>query len=413
MTDAISGVLVGAYERDNFGDILFLHATRYALGTRTALATSPFEADTRALGGDIVSDYTDVFLKQPDISFLWTVGGEIGGTTSIDAASMSSIAARASRRSLPPYASPYLPRPSRHSSLRRAPSVVNSVGVSALAFAEHERRVEAIGALREATFLSVRDSESSRFLKRMGISHSVAPDIVHTIQDWLGAPPRDGRDVALVQLSAEVLGRVGSHAVAKALAGSVPARFTLRVFFAGEAPGHDSREGMEIVASEYRKLTSRPVEVSEALTAHDKAAEIARASLWIGTSLHGFIVATAYGVPRVGLEIQKVAQYARTWDIQAPVAVKMTDLQRAVEAALERNSISSMREARRLRALAHANSVSAIAAIESAKPATLARLREEQAALTQLWLQQRPRAYVEWLRVFKARARRRARRVKW
>ena len=66
----------------------------------------------------------------------------------------------------------------------------------------------------------------------------------------------------------------------------------------------------------------------------DLVDRIAPARVVIGTSLHGRIVAAAYGVPRVPLACDKPTQYARTWYPGMPFDVGIDDLDAAVAAAL-------------------------------------------------------------------------------
>ncbi len=49
--------------------------------------------------------------------------------------------------------------------------------------------------------------------------------------------------------------------------------------------------------------------------------EIAGAYAWLGSSLHGRIVASAYGVPRVSIAKRKLDEYAQTWDPDMPWGV--------------------------------------------------------------------------------------------
>ncbi|WP_081813844.1 polysaccharide pyruvyl transferase family protein [Microbacterium sp. CH12i] len=334
------GLFIGAYERDNFGDLLFLTQTRHFMRGVDASGSSLIDSDMTGVGGEHVSAYPSL-LHGARVPFVWVVGGETGGTSVTDAVAMLDHDLRGrgadSGLGLPAYASPYLPRPSRYPALQGSASVINSVGVSGVRPLTGKHRIETIGALREATFLSVREAASSQVLTRLGIEHRLAPDLVHTVAKTTPLDAESDRTIALVQAKVKHIERVGIPEFAKLLAGSGSLRpFHIRLFSAGEAPGHDSLEVLKTVAHEFRAFGGGArIDVSEARTAHEKAAEIASAGLWIGTSLHGYIISTSYNVPRVGLMLRKVKQYASSWDIPAPSGVPLRSLDGAIEQALE------------------------------------------------------------------------------
>lgn len=358
------GVLVGAYERDNFGDILFLQASRHWLGERSALPTAAFAGDTTNYDGDVIDAYAEV-LEGSAVPFVWVVGGEVGSTSIAQAA--TAAGQEPTIPGLPTYASPYLPRPSRHPASAGSKYVVNSVGLAPAIGLSGRRRIEVMGALQEATFLSVRERGSSALLDRWGIAHQLAPDIVHTIRSSIAVPRlADERDVALVQLKAQHIHAYGLERVARVLSDSVQLRpYRLRLFSAGEAPGHDSTEVLHRLAHQIRQSARQDrVEVSTARTALEKAAEIASSGLWVGTSLHGFIISTAYGVPRVALLLDKVARYARTWDVNQPAKVPLEEIDNAVATATAVSEAEHEDTAERLADLAENNAKAAVAHLD-------------------------------------------------
>ncbi|WP_162564284.1 polysaccharide pyruvyl transferase family protein [Microbacterium ureisolvens] len=331
----VAGVLVGAYERDNFGDILFLEQTRHYLGGIESVACAPSSGDTSAVGGDAVEAYSAVFARS-EIRFVWTVGGEAGATSVGDALRMSGGSLEPSSLGMiTSSASPYLPRPTRHVATARVPAIVNSVGISGVATLHGARRLEAIASLREASFLSVRDRASAELLRSLSITHAVSPDLVQTLRLTADLRQNPSPDIAIVQAKAARIRQIGITRFADALRTSFAlSRFRIRLFSAGEAPGHDSTELLANVADEFRRRGGGDrIDVSTARTALDKASEIARSGFWAGTSLHGFIIATAFAVPRVGLLLKKVEQYANSWDIPYPTGVSLRHLDRAVESA--------------------------------------------------------------------------------
>ncbi|GGF39137.1 hypothetical protein GCM10010922_13080 [Microbacterium sorbitolivorans] len=153
--------------------------------------------------------------------------------------------------------------------------------------------------------------------------------LTHEVRDEL-------RNVALVQAKVKFIHEIGIENFARALLNANSLKsYHIRFFSAGEAPGHDSTETLETLASKVNELShGTRADVSTAKTAREKFDEISRCGLWIGTSLHGYIISTSFGVPRIGLFIEKLNRYASTWQVPYPTGVKIGDLDRAVEGAL-------------------------------------------------------------------------------
>src|SRR4051794_17066528 len=135
-------LLVGAYERDNFGDLLFLLVTeRYLLGAEV-VAAAPFSADMRALLDREIPAYGPL-LREETFDAIWTVGGQVGRVDVRRAYGMSASAEdwRAfgattegeqlaiMRRAVggTPMVSPYIPLPSEYPRNGGALTVLNSV----------------------------------------------------------------------------------------------------------------------------------------------------------------------------------------------------------------------------------------------------------------------------------------------
>jgi hypothetical protein len=181
---------VGAYERDNFGDLLFLLLTERYLTGCEIVAAAPFAADMTPLLDRRVVAYGDA-LNNSEFDVIWSVGGQIGGTTLESALRMSKspaeyaafrAAAPAEKRDLmraalhgADLASPYIPTPGAFGRNAAAVSVLNSVGIAgARGLAPHVRE-EVFEVLRTTDVVSVRDRESSDFLSRIGVAHTLAP----------------------------------------------------------------------------------------------------------------------------------------------------------------------------------------------------------------------------------------------
>ena len=341
-------LLVGAYERDNLGDLLFLLVTERYVAEAEVVAAAPFAADMRALLDRRVHAYGPLLRDEPwDV--VWTVGGQIG---SIDLR-------RAYRLSAAPEALARFDRANpltRARILRRAVggvrveapyipdltpgalTIVNSAGLSGIRWLPAGRRDRLIALLRTRSSISVRDGASSRFLTNAGIEHDLAPDAVHAVNRlWPGE--RDPRsDVAVVQVSRGILAQLRLERLADALAASPAlAKLRIRLLLAGTANGHDAAEDLERLAAAVRRAApGRDIALLEARRPRELVEEIRRAKVVVASSLHVRIVAAAFGIGRVSLARPKTTRYARTWDADMPFDVGPDGLDAAVARAIAR-----------------------------------------------------------------------------
>ena len=341
-------LLVGAYERDNLGDLLFLLVTERYVAEAEVVAAAPFAADMRALLDRRVHAYGPLLRDEPwDV--VWTVGGQIG---SIDlrrayrlSASPEALArfdranpltrARILRRAVGGVRveAPYIP-----DLTPGALTIVNSAGLSGIRWLPAGRRDRLIALLRTRSSITVRDGASSRFLTNAGIEHDLAPDAVHAVNRlWPGE--RDPRsDVAVVQVSRGILAQLGLERLAAAIAASPAlAALRIRLLLAGTANGHDAAEDLERLAALVRRAApGRDVALLEARRPRELVEEIRRAKVVVASSLHVRVVAAAFGIGRVSLVRPKTTRYARTWDADMPFDVGPDGLDAAVARAIAR-----------------------------------------------------------------------------
>lgn len=352
--------LIGAYERDNFGDLLFLERTRRYLAAAGMheLTLAPFSSSHEQLTGAPVGAISTA-ARSGACGALWTVGGEVGGVAAHSAYLMLDDEARAvgyhdlprrARREIirrefdgPLLDLAYLPRPSEFPASWHVPSVLNSVGLSGIAGLTAEVAANARYALRDADYISVRERTSSALLDSLAIPHVMAPDLVHTMRrdldhlatPWARADARASNKV-LVHMSAATLSRQTPAALARTLRTSAHlAGADVRLFVAGLAPHHDSLDLYRDVMDEVRKLgPAFDISVSPAKTAMEKVEEIATSRLVVTTSLHATILSISFDVPHVGLLIEKLSRYSQTWGDPMPTAVTLGDLPSAIDRAL-------------------------------------------------------------------------------
>lgn len=346
--------LIGAYERDNFGDLLFLERAHRYLGESAVVPLAPFSrSETASVKHTAdVERYSDAIGRRR-LKGVFVVGGEVGGTSVADAFRMSSSASdydrwlgeRAVRRrqllelhlGASAFSSPYLPRMSASERTLTIPLVVNSVGLSGIRRLMGSRRDEAWNAVRESSHLSVRDRDSSNVLKSGGVAHILAPDVVHTLRLDKNFVPEVRPDVALVQVKSGSLQRIGPQRFAEALSASASLKgMKIQLFAAGYASGHDSLELYRSVSNAFCKIdSSKRLLMPEDLNPLEKAKMIAGCGVWIGTSLHGWIISSSFCRPRVGLDLVKVGRYARTWSDPMPTEVGVDDMDSAIARAFE------------------------------------------------------------------------------
>lgn len=375
-----SVVAVGAYERDNFGDMLYAELVDRVVGSRATFTfAAPFARDmTAAFGRDVPA--AAPLLDEGPVDAIWTVGGEVG-TAELGHAYRTAFGenARAFNRMSPEQReevlseatgtkvrdSAYMPRPSSHKGSAAAAFVLNSVGLSAIGRVGGARRAALDATLREATFISVRDARSHSFLTSVGIEHLFVPDLAHLVSD-VYEPNRIDDAYALVQVPEFAVKAHGADNWARSIAESLTGTgLGIRFFMAGTAPGHDTVTTAERLAEVASGMLGNDVTVSTARGVWPRVDEIANASLWLGGSLHGRIISSSYGVPRVSIGSRKTDAYAASWDSGMPFGATPDNVSHAVSTALstrhntaESNALAEQSRDGIERAFAHVTSFS-------------------------------------------------------
>ncbi|MEI5675760.1 MULTISPECIES: polysaccharide pyruvyl transferase family protein [unclassified Nocardioides] len=353
---------VGAYERDNFGDLLFLLLTERYLTGSEIVASAPFAADmTELLDRQVVA--TGEHLQQHRYDVVWSVGGQVGALDLEGAFRMAvppgefaayQTATPARQREIlsaavagAPITSPYVPTVGAFPLNGGAVSVLNSVGIAGLTTRSVKVRHEMAAVLQTADVVSVRDKPSSKYLQELGVEHTLAPDVVHTLRVLEPYEPDPDSDVVVLQVSSGLAALMGHETIAEQLAASRHLGGSkVRFVMAGLATSHDSVADCERIAERLQQLSpSTEIEFATGRQPLDVVKAIRDARLVIGTSLHVRIVAASYDLPRVTFERTKPTRYARHWDKHMPFHVAVTDLDEAMGAALGARNRPEVREA--------------------------------------------------------------------
>jgi hypothetical protein len=339
-------VLFGAFDRHNFGDLLFPHLLAALLPGRTFGFAGLAARDLRACGGLRVKPLT------APAAHLIHAGGELLTCSAWQAAVMlldpaAAAAAIARYDDDPAAAAEWAAR--QLGTSRSMPYVVgrdalapggklifNAVGGVEWNALSSAQRDEVKAALRQADWLSVRDHVTQAALWAEGIAAPLCPDPAVMVVQCFGEVIRQHRQQRAVkaiqdafpqgylacQFSADFADDASLDALANGLSRVAAATgLGLALFRAGAAPWHDDPALYDALQ---RRLLSGTARLFPSLHLWDICALIAASRGTIGSSLHGRIVALAYGLPRVSLmppqqgrRPDKRAAFAETWEPDA------------------------------------------------------------------------------------------------
>lgn len=337
-------LLFGAFDRHNFGDLLLAHCAAARYRRRAVVFTGLTARDLTAFGGHRVEPLADVLgaLGEDAVDFVH-VGGEVLTTTAWEAAVMLQTPADAAAAIATYDRDPEARRDWAAATLRSkrlVPYVVDrallpsgsvvhfdAVGGVALETLAPDERAEVFHALKSATSVSVRDRRTADAVREAGIRADLVPDpaaaTAALLGDAIAARNRTGEMAALyarmpdwiaVQLSADHGDDATLDRLAQALHECAMYRDCGVVLFrAALAPWHDDRDTLERLS---RRLAGRPVAILESAHLLDICALLAGARAYIGTSLHGWIVAESFGAAAhclVRSPRDKAASYLDTW----------------------------------------------------------------------------------------------------
>jgi len=351
---------IGAYERDNFGDLLFFQVLKEYLSDCTVIAGSIMYSDMTETLGEKVLPYP-ILLKKYSWDTVWVVGGEVGGVD-IDAAynmslspeqlrvysNLSSAKKRViqkaySGNSVPDTA--YLPDKSLFSELRQCKLIINSVGISNIEKLQNAYIAKrSLTILKEAHQLTVRDKKSAIYCRKNNISSQLIPDVVHSIgrmDNWIALKKQVSNKSPYItfQMNQGLLRSYNRYEVARILV-SIIKKYKVKIIMvaAGIAAHHDSyAEYHHLKMLVGREVGKENIEVLLSRKPSVIVERIINSMLWVGTSLHGRIVASSFHVPRISLTNEKVDSYAETWDHHFPSNVMLQDVPSIIGEVLNKN----------------------------------------------------------------------------
>lgn len=387
-------IVFGAFDRHNFGDLLFAHVAQALLQPQPLLFAGLAGADLRADGGHRLQPVRT--LSQELQALQTTSGGRPPRLIHAGGEILDCDAWQAAVMLLPPQEAQQAI--ARHGGSRQAqlawareqlgmpdlaPYVAgralfpdalilhNAVGGADLVQAEPALRAEVEAKLRQASAIAVRDARTAGLLAAAGIDCMLLPDpaclVAELFEREIGLRLRNGVAAAMrqafphgylaVQFSADFGDDASLLRIAVQLDRlSAASGFGIVLFMAGAATWHDELCCLQRAAQ--RMAAPARVQVAQSLFLWDICALIAGSRGYLGSSLHGRIVAMAHGLPRLnllqpGTRPGKHAAYAATWDAghaaaQSAAQVEVQDLADGMLAALGADPVRLRREAHAL-----------------------------------------------------------------
>jgi hypothetical protein len=363
---------VGAFERDNFGDLLFLAVLRKIVGNCAEIVpASIIFSDMRNVFNEIVYPY-DLMLRKCAWDAVWVVGGEIGSVDIenalsmdlphiVDGTNISRLGQNEKKQLFGLLNAPtgqqlaYIPNLMKYKKNRKTKVVINSVGIHRLEKMREPILGDTIELLKYAN-LSVRDIESDIFCKKHDIGHTLIPDVVHAVSKYYPKKifKQPARRYFVFQASLDSLSGLKSYKRIVQILIEVAEMLNADVVFlpAGITYRHDSTDAYEKIVKEFN-VASRKY-AANIFTERDpiKIAEcIAMSEMCIATSLHCRVVSESYKVKRITLKNvnRKTSNYAKYWDSDFPSDVDINRLPEVVAATKSvKGSFSNNKELREL-----------------------------------------------------------------
>lgn len=380
-------ILFGAFDRHNFGDLLFPHIAAALLPGKNLIFAGLAERDLRPYGGHQVGALAQIASEWGGhAANVLHAGGELLTCDAWQAAIMllapdeaQAAIARLDAHEmekkkwaqgilgisdLAPYTF------ARQHFPGTASVIYNGVGGVDLASRDARFRAEVETKLRAADHIGVRDRVTLACLAAAGIAARLMPDPAVMAAELFGEQIRlqarkDETAEALdtfpqgyiaVQFSADFGDDATLTEIAAQLDQASHETGLGVVFFrAGAAPWHDDLDCYQRCAA---RMQSRSAKLFSSIYLWDICALIAHSRAYCGSSLHGRIVAMAFALPRVNLRhpaeanpLTKQAACASTWEAPGmPVTVEVTSIGQGIRQAMAADPETLRHKARELAA---------------------------------------------------------------
>jgi hypothetical protein len=387
--------ILGAFDRLNYGDILFPVVIDYAL--KKSSLVMPFESygtkrsDLSHFGGGVSLSLRDLLAATRDDieTILIVAGGEILDATwstvySYLVPKYNEVLLRGLRRVLGTNMIDFLVRKAARADIMspfilgrkdfRTPTRVfyNAVGGSALAQMRRSKLIRIGEKLAEASYISVRDFTTKNVLDSLDlpIKIELAPDSAAIISDIY---PLEKLEPFISNVIRKFLddnqqgyicfqsGRYSAYGREKVIAeqlSEIGRRTGLPIVLLtiGHAVGHEDRVAIEKIR---RYFPAKIAAVAPTiLNIFDIMAAISHASVFAGTSLHGAITAISYGIPYAAIcsNVPKLQEYLNTWyPLAASHPYDFENLNATIEEAMQSDLIELRKCRERMIRLAYQN----------------------------------------------------------
>lgn len=370
-TTGIPTILFGAFDRHNFGDLLFPHIVAALLAGKDLLFAGLAARDLRFYGGHRVSALAQLAAHwgERPVNIIH-VGGELLSCDAWEAAVMllapdqaQKIVARLDSRLQERLAwahsqlgsaalAPYTLAPELFP--QAAHVFYNAVGGVDLNQCEPALRAEVLAKLRAADDVSVRDQQTKALLDAAGVTTRLIPDPAVMVAELFGTKIRQRATQGEV---AQILGALPQGYIAVQFSAdfgddqtlaeiaaqldriAIASGFGVVFFRAGAAPWHDDLRCYQRAAA---RMHAPSVQIFSSLNLWDICALIAHSRVYCGSSLHGRIVAMAFGRPRINLRHPaqatrrtKQTAFAATWEqAGTPATVEIYEIANGIRDAL-------------------------------------------------------------------------------
>ncbi|MDT0182962.1 polysaccharide pyruvyl transferase family protein [Microbacterium sp. ARD31] len=311
---------IGAYDRFNFGDLLFPHAIdRYSPEPVSHISTTRVDLSER--GGVKTVAVQDVVLSPGDS--LIVGGGDVLSASWLGAwwhlqSEKVDFVARAANRLLPQpvmnemarralsgsWPLPFVPPPDICSATAVAYSSVSGSHIHAL----DRREIEYLrSAMQAARYISVRDRETQAILATIGVDAALAPDSVAVF--GLHTPPTERLPRTFVLQASDQWVRPRVHELVNAINELAAEGWRVEFLSIGQVAGHSDAKALDRLRRAGARVTA-----NDASSVSEIWEVIRNATTFSGSSLHGHIVSIANETPCVALGgVKKLEDYARTW----------------------------------------------------------------------------------------------------